>query len=90
MLMPDGRLLIGATFQPGDNDAGLRSEDHVANMARMEVALPGLCRNARPDDAQGRVGFRAVTPDRLPLFGALGGNNDFPNTCAVASFFLRI
>lgn len=72
MLMPDGRLLIGATFQPGDNDTGLRSEDHASNMARMEVALPGLCRNAQPEDAQGRVGFRAVTPDRLPIAGEPG------------------
>lgn len=72
VVMPDGRLLIGATFQPGDKDAALRHEDHATNMARMEVALPGLCRNARPEDAQGRVGFRAVTPDRLPLAGEPG------------------
>lgn len=67
--LPDGRLMLGATFQPGDRDAGVRVSDHAANIARVEAMLPGLCAGLDPMQLQGRVGFRTVTPDRLPAFG---------------------
>jgi len=69
--LPDGRLLIGATFQPMDAEPGIRIADHAANMARIEAMLPGLCNYADPAQAEGRVGFRTVTPDRLPMFGGI-------------------
>jgi len=67
--LPDGRLMLGATFQPGDVDAAVRSCDHMANIARVEAMLPGLCSGLDVAQLEGRVGFRAVTPDRLPAFG---------------------
>lgn len=69
--LPDGRLLIGATFQPLDPQPGIRLSDHAANIARIEAMLPGLCFGADAAQADGRVGFRTVTPDRLPMFGGI-------------------
>ena len=69
--LPDGRLLIGATFQPLDPEPGIRLSDHAANIARIEAMLPGLCSGADPAKAEGRVGFRTVTPDRLPIYGSI-------------------
>jgi len=69
--LPDGRLMLGATFQPGDDDASVRSSDHAANIARVEAMLPGLCSGLDVAQMEGRVGFRTVTHDRLPAFGAM-------------------
>ena len=76
--LPDGRCMVGATFQPGDADRSLRASDHADNMASVEDMLPGFCDGMPGDSPQlgGRTAFRAVTPDRLPLFGALGGALD--------------
>ncbi len=73
--LPDGRCMIGATFQPGDNDTSLRAGDHADNMASVNDMLPGFCGDIDADSSQlgGRTAFRAVTPDRLPIFGAMFG-----------------
>jgi tRNA 5-methylaminomethyl-2-thiouridine biosynthesis bifunctional protein len=71
LTLPDGRVLIGASFQPGDGERAVRVEDHAANMQRIEAQLPGLCREIDPQSLQGRASFRTVTPDRLPAFGPL-------------------
>ena len=66
-----GRLLFGATSQPDDAEPALREADHRHNLAQ----LAGLCGGDAAGWAAlpwtGRVGWRAVTPDRLPLVGAL-------------------
>lgn len=71
LTLPDGRVLIGATSQPGDPDPQVRADDHRHNLAR--AARLGLCpATLTPDDAavlSGRVGWRATSPDRLPLIG---------------------
>ena len=69
--LPDGRLLIGATFQPLDTEPALRDEDHAANLRQIDTLLPGLCANVTAQGLAGRVGFRTVTPDRLPVYGAV-------------------
>lgn len=74
LMLPDGRLLAGATFQPDDPDEGVRPEDHALNLRHLAAAFPGLAPYlAAPDSAcgaiEGRVGFRSVTPDRLPALG---------------------
>jgi tRNA 5-methylaminomethyl-2-thiouridine biosynthesis bifunctional protein len=72
LTLPDGRVLTGATSQPDDLDTAVRLSDHLRNLER--AAQLGLC----PVDlahgdglatATGRVGWRATTPDRLPLIG---------------------
>ena len=64
-----GGLWCGATAQDGDLDATLREADQAANLARY-AHLAGL---AAPPQAPlaGRVGWRLLTPDRLPLIGGL-------------------
>lgn len=69
----DGRLLFGATQQHDDPDATLREADHRHNLALLARlagadAAAAAAWAARPWG--GRVGWRAVTPDRLPVVGA--------------------
>lgn len=66
--LPDGRLLIGATNQSDDGDAGLRAADHDQNIARA-TALIGRSPVRKGAAMAGRVGWRAATRDRLPLIG---------------------
>lgn len=74
----DGWVLCGATSQHHDPDAHLRESDHSHNLQR----LAALCGSAPEVDAtslRGRVGWRMVAPDRLPLVGAV------PDLAAAAS-----
>ncbi|WP_457442089.1 FAD-dependent 5-carboxymethylaminomethyl-2-thiouridine(34) oxidoreductase MnmC [Roseateles sp. P5_E4] len=67
----DGRggLWCGATTQDGDLDPALREVDQADNLARY-ARLAGL---ATPPQAplSGRVAWRLIAPDRLPLIGGL-------------------
>jgi tRNA 5-methylaminomethyl-2-thiouridine biosynthesis bifunctional protein len=64
----DGSLLFGASAQPDDDEANVRDSDHAHNLERL-ASLCGL--KAKSAAAvQGRVGWRATMPDRLPLVGA--------------------
>jgi tRNA 5-methylaminomethyl-2-thiouridine biosynthesis bifunctional protein len=67
--LPDGRVLCGATASMNDDDPQLRDDDHAQNLERLS-ALAGL----RPTPGQalhGRVGWRALARDRLPIVGAM-------------------
>ncbi len=67
--LPDGRLLFGATAQPGDLDPQVRVADHAFNLQRL-ARLTGWA--ADPSVPwTGRTGWRAQTPDRLPIVGAV-------------------
>lgn len=65
-----GWCLTGATLQPEDPDPQLRLADHEENLGRLQRSLPGL--PLPPDLARlgGKVGFRPMSPDRLPMVGA--------------------
>ena len=67
----DGRggLWCGATTQDGDLDPELREADQADNLARY-ARLAGLAEPPRAPLA-GRVGWRLVAPDKLPLIGGL-------------------
>ncbi|MBW8844609.1 MAG: FAD-dependent 5-carboxymethylaminomethyl-2-thiouridine(34) oxidoreductase MnmC [Burkholderiales bacterium] len=59
----------GATTQDGDLDAALRATDQADNLARY-ARLAGLA--AVPETPlAGRVAWRLIAPDRLPLIGGL-------------------
>ncbi len=67
----DGWQLVGATLQLDDDDAGLRLADHQDNLARLDMMLPGSISAIDPITLGGRVGFRPMSPDRLPIVGAV-------------------
>ncbi len=68
MSLPGGGLLIGATSHAGDDDDRVREADHESNLERAQRLLG---RSAAREGAvlHGRVGWRIVTRDRLPLVG---------------------
>ncbi len=66
----DGAHCLGATYDASRDDSP-READHAANLERLERLLPGFGTGLDPAALPGRVGFRAVSPDRLPLAGAL-------------------
>jgi tRNA 5-methylaminomethyl-2-thiouridine biosynthesis bifunctional protein len=69
---------LGASFDFDDDDPEPRLSGHVGNLARLERLLPGASARIEPASLAGRVGFRTVSPDRLPLAGGLPD----PTACA--------
>ncbi|MGM9513076.1 FAD-dependent 5-carboxymethylaminomethyl-2-thiouridine(34) oxidoreductase MnmC [Roseateles sp. DB2] len=67
--LPDGGLVFGATHQDGDRDPEIRDSDHQDNLNQLAQLSPQPV--PRPAQAQGRVGWRLIAPDRLPLVGGL-------------------
>ncbi|MBB5206429.1 tRNA 5-methylaminomethyl-2-thiouridine biosynthesis bifunctional protein [Inhella inkyongensis] len=66
--LPDGRLVAGATSQFDDPDPSLRSDDHTHNLGVWQR----LCGDVQPPaERQGRVSWRLLADDKLPLVGGL-------------------
>lgn len=61
---------VGASFHRG-GEAAISDSDHAANLERLQRMLPGYCADATPATVSGRVGFRPVSPDKLPIVGQL-------------------
>ncbi|MBI3149370.1 MAG: bifunctional tRNA (5-methylaminomethyl-2-thiouridine)(34)-methyltransferase MnmD/FAD-dependent 5-carboxymethylaminomethyl-2-thiouridine(34) oxidoreductase MnmC [Betaproteobacteria bacterium] len=68
--LPDGRLMLGTTFDR-DAEPALRVSDHEKNLTRVAALLPGLVPEVDAATLDGRVAFRATSPDRLPYVGLL-------------------
>lgn len=64
----------GATYDK-HHDLDLREDSQRDNLAKVR-SLMGDTRIAADAPLEGRVGFRCMAPDRLPLVGALPGAND--------------
>ncbi len=75
----DGYCLTGATLSLDDDETGERLADHRDNLAQLELTLPGFAVGIDPEQLSGRVGFRPLSPDRLPIVGPV------PAACAAAS-----
>jgi tRNA 5-methylaminomethyl-2-thiouridine biosynthesis bifunctional protein len=71
-LLPEvgGRVLFGSTSQRGDMDPEVRAGDHADNLARL-AQLRGAAGGLLPEHLQGRTSWRWVSPDRLPVIGAV-------------------
>jgi tRNA 5-methylaminomethyl-2-thiouridine biosynthesis bifunctional protein len=69
MVLPpiDGVCVVGATYDLEDDDAALREDSKAGNLERLRNIL-GVEVRAK---TEGRVSFRAVTPDRLPVVGKI-------------------
>jgi tRNA 5-methylaminomethyl-2-thiouridine biosynthesis bifunctional protein len=65
----DGTAVAGATYDFDDEDPEPREAGHAGNLARLEQLVPTATR-IDPATLGGSVGFRCVSPDRLPLIGA--------------------
>ena len=72
-----GIALFGATSQAGDDDARLRAADQCLNLAQLR-RLTGSAPSGELALA-GRVGWRCVAADRLPLIGGV------PDAAAIAA-----
>lgn len=66
----DGIHCLGASYAY-DPGTALRDKEHAGNLDRLSLILPGAERSLTAGELDGRVGFRAATPDRLPLVGGL-------------------
>jgi tRNA 5-methylaminomethyl-2-thiouridine biosynthesis bifunctional protein len=71
MVLPaiDGLCVVGATYDLEDEDPAPRVESHAANLERAARILPGFAFD--PKSVEGRVAFRAVAADRLPIIGKI-------------------
>jgi tRNA 5-methylaminomethyl-2-thiouridine biosynthesis bifunctional protein len=70
MVLPpvDGLCVVGASFDLDDEDPAPRADSHKGNLDRLEKIL---LLKTKPTTLQGRVAFRSVAPDRLPVVGKL-------------------
>jgi tRNA 5-methylaminomethyl-2-thiouridine biosynthesis bifunctional protein len=67
----DGIAVAGATY---DLDGAALQPDvtgHAANLSRVEHMLPGSTVGIAASTLDGRIGFRCVATDRVPMVGAL-------------------
>jgi tRNA 5-methylaminomethyl-2-thiouridine biosynthesis bifunctional protein len=60
---------VGASYDADSDDPQPRVEDQRGNLDRLERLLPGYGAGLDPATLAGRVGFRTVSPDRMPLVG---------------------
>jgi tRNA 5-methylaminomethyl-2-thiouridine biosynthesis bifunctional protein len=79
----EGVCSIGASYDE-DQQPALRQDSQDANLARLAKLLPDWRAGQLP--LAGRVGFRCVASDRLPLVGALPDKN---GACAVREAKLK-
>jgi len=70
---PSGQLLIGSSRQYGSNDSGVDAQIIGAMLKRAFEYMPGL---RTLSAIRSWTGFRAATPDKLPLIGPCPGRED--------------
>ncbi|SIT42106.1 tRNA 5-methylaminomethyl-2-thiouridine biosynthesis bifunctional protein MnmC (Includes: tRNA (mnm(5)s(2)U34)-methyltransferase; FAD-dependent cmnm(5)s(2)U34 oxidoreductase) [Paraburkholderia ribeironis] len=72
--LANGVTLTGATYELDDPDTSLRANGHLENIERVAQMLPafaGVIDEVQSSALAGRVAFRCVTSDRLPMIGQL-------------------
>lgn len=80
---PNGQIMIGASRQFDNDDPGV--DVHILHrlLARAYLYMPGL---AEIEIETVRTGFRAATPDKLPLIGPATGISDDPSLWLAVGF----
>jgi len=68
----NGSHCVGASFNEGVLETAERVEDHAANLGRLERMLPGFGADVDAASLKGRVAFRTMARDRLPVVGPVG------------------
>ena len=77
----DGTMAVGASYNLASEDTQLRQQDHLDNLQRLRQLLPGS-KVSEADICGGRVGFRATTPDYLPMLGQLADSQQMLHSFA--------
>lgn len=87
----DGLRCAGASFDVGDSDSSPRLADQQANLAKLANILPGYALGLDAGAIGARVGFRPVSPDRLPLVGTVPADSqsNFPGLYVLSGFGAR-
>ena len=70
----DGHHSVGATFNLKDDNKELSNKDHRKNLGLQSYSFPAMYAAMGEKNALitgGRVGFRATTPDYLPVVGGV-------------------
>lgn len=67
----DGICSLGATYDFGVEERSVLEECTLQNLNRFSKLMPGLPVPGFPAVAGGRVGFRSLTADRMPIIGRL-------------------
>jgi tRNA 5-methylaminomethyl-2-thiouridine biosynthesis bifunctional protein len=71
-------LVFGATHDREDEGVDVRAQDHARNLDQLRQARPSLAARLADAPIDGRASLRAVTPDFLPLAGAVPASIDDP------------
>ena len=73
MLLPpvEGLCVAGASFDIDDDDPLPRESSHAGNLERLRRIIPV---EGDFSSLEGRVAFRSVAPDRLPVVGKIADN----------------
>lgn len=71
----DGIHCAGATLDADDTGSDQRLCDHQENLQRLDAILPGYSAQLAPEQLAGRVGFRPMSPDRLPMVGPVSASD---------------
>ena len=67
-----GAHCVGATFDMDDDDTTVREDSHRFNIERLSLLLPDVdTSRINLTQLEGRVGFRTIAVDRMPVVGAL-------------------
>ena len=67
----DGIAVAGATYVLDGTALQPDAAGHAANLLRVEHMLPGSTADVAASTLDGRIGFRCVATDRMPMVGAL-------------------
>ncbi|MDP6191048.1 MAG: FAD-dependent oxidoreductase, partial [Gammaproteobacteria bacterium] len=65
-----GSMAVGASYNLTGSSPELDVQDHLGNLQRLQRLMPASTLTTRHIQG-GRVGFRATTPDYLPMVGQL-------------------
>lgn len=73
MVLPpvNGLCVVGASFDIDDDDPATRASSHEGNLERLGRMLPASDLHVDANSLNGRVAFRTVAPDRLPVAGCI-------------------
>ncbi|MGD8933956.1 MAG: bifunctional tRNA (5-methylaminomethyl-2-thiouridine)(34)-methyltransferase MnmD/FAD-dependent 5-carboxymethylaminomethyl-2-thiouridine(34) oxidoreductase MnmC [Gammaproteobacteria bacterium] len=71
----DGVHVVGASYNLDDESAVLTITDQQHNIDKIDRLLPGLFQ--QQDELAGRVAFRAVSEDRVPVVGCVPDSDAF-------------